>query len=223
MKKIWIIGAGRFGRLAADRLTGKIKDLHLVLVDLDEEKLDAAKGPGRTLIKGDGAACLAEHLTDKERHPDWIVPAVPIHLAVEWLLRAQVEKKLYKVPVPAEIDPLLPHPLRVENGNVFVSHADFLCPDDCAEPRHTCTFTGKPRKQNMFELLAEIQFYPWKSLVIRSHQLGPGVGGYRVKHLFDLAGQIETARGPILLSTACRCHGVMTGLRRDEVLKKPSE
>ena len=45
MKEIWIIGAGRFGRLAADRLTAKIKDIHLVLVDLKAEKLNVAKGP----------------------------------------------------------------------------------------------------------------------------------------------------------------------------------
>lgn len=214
MKEIWIIGAGRFGRMAADRLTGKVKHLRLVLVDLEAEKLHGAEGPGRILIKADGAAYLAEYLSKgEEEHPDWIVPAVPIHLAAEWRLLDQGKKNLQRIPVPTEMDPLLPHPLRAEDGNIFVSHADFLCPDDCAEPRNICTFTGKPRKQNMFELLRDIQFPPWKSLVIRSHQLGPGVGGYRTQELFDLAEQIEKTRGPILLSTACRCHGVMTGLQ----------
>lgn len=213
MKEIWIIGAGRFGRLAADRLTDKIKDLHLVLVDLKEEKLHGAGGPGRTLIQADGADYLAEHISKgKSENPDWIVPAVPIHLAAEWLMLGQSKENLGQVPVPVEMDPLLPHPLRVENGNIFVSHADFLCPDDCAEPRNMCTFTGKPRKQNMFELLKDIRFPPWKSHVIRSHQLGAGIGGYRVKELFDLAGRIGKARGSVLLSTACRCHGVITGL-----------
>ena len=92
MKKIWIIGAGRFGCMAADRLTGKIKDPDLVLVDLKAEKLHEAEGPGRTLIEADGAAYLAENLP-----------------------------------------------------------------------------TGKSRKRNMFELLGEIHFPPWESLVIRSH------------------------------------------------------
>jgi len=209
MKEIWIIGAGRFGRMAADRITGAP---HLVMVDLEEEKLRQVHGPGRTLVKGDGAAYLLEHL-EPGQGPDWIIPAVPIHLAAEWLLLLQREKKLRRIPVPAEIDPLLPHPLRVENGNIFVSHADFLCPDDCAEPRYTCTFTGKPRKRNMFERLRDIQFPPWKSRVIRSHQLGPGIGGYRVKELFELADAVESARGPLLLCTACRCHGVITGLQ----------
>ena len=216
MKKIWIIGAGRFGRLAADRLTSKIKDLHIVLVDLEGKKLREAEGPGRTLVKGDGAAYLAEHLPKgKEYHPDWIIPAVPIHLVVEWRMLDQRKQKLKRIPIPVEVDPFLPHPLRVADGNLFVSHANFLCPDDCAEPRDICTFTGKPRKQNMFELLSEIRFPPWKPLVLRSHQLGPGIGGYRVGELYALADQIEKARAPILLSTACRCHGIITGLQFD--------
>ena len=216
MKEIWIMGAGRFGRMAAERLTGKIKELHLVLVDLKGEKLRNANAPGRTLVRSDGVAYLAEHLSqNEEAHPDWIIPAVPIHLAAEWLLLDQRGKNLQRISISERIDPLLPNPLRAENGNIFVSHADFLCPDDCAEPAHICTFTGKPRKQNMFELLAEIRFPSWKSLVIRSHQLGPGVGGYRVKDLFALAQAIEKARGPILLCTACRCHGVITGLTGD--------
>ena len=98
MKEIWIIGAGRFGRMAADRLTGKIKNLRLVLVDLAAEKLHEAEGPGRTLIKADGAAYLAEHLSKgKEHHPDWIVPAVPIHLAAEWCLLNQSKKNLQRI------------------------------------------------------------------------------------------------------------------------------
>ncbi|MCG6879391.1 MAG: NAD-binding protein [Deltaproteobacteria bacterium] len=213
MKEIWIIGAGRFGRMAADRLTG---NPHLVLVDLKEEKLHGARGHGRTLIKGDGTAYLFEHLRPAGGElPDWIIPAVPIHLAAEWLLLGQRGKNLQRISIPEKIDPLLPNPLREENGNIFVSHADFLCPDDCAEPAHICTFTGKPRKQNMFERLKDIEFPPWKSLVIRSHQLGPGVGGYRVKELFRLAEEIAKVGGPILLCTACRCHGVITGLMRD--------
>jgi hypothetical protein len=147
MKEIWIIGAGRFGRMAAERLSEKIKELHLVLVDLEEEKLRQAMAPGRELILSEGAAYLSERLSlKKETHPDWIVPAVPVHLAAEWLFLTQGEKMLQRVSIPKEMDPLLPNPLRTEDGNIFVSNADFLCPDDCAEPPKICTFTGKPRK-----------------------------------------------------------------------------
>ncbi len=211
MKKVWIIGAGRFGRLAADRITG---NPHLVMVDLDAKKLEAAKGPERTLVRSDGAVYLFAHLQPESGSlPGWIVPAVPIHLAAEWLLLVHKDRNLSRIPVPADFDAALPNPMHVENGNIFVSHADFLCPDDCAEPRHTCTFTGKPRKRNMFDLLKDVSVLKWESRVIRSHQLGPGIGGYRVGELFELAGAVEETRGPFLLSTACRCHGVITGLR----------
>ncbi len=213
MKTIWIIGAGFFGRLAADRLAATISHLHLVMVDLEKENLHEAKGPERTLIRADGARYLYENLSDSGvGHPDWIVPALPIHLAAEWCLLKMGREKLKRGEIPEEIDPLLPHPVRVPDGNIYVSHADFLCPDDCAEPRHLCTYTGDPRKENMFEVLEKIDFPPWNPLSIRSRQLGPGIGGYRPKTLFDLAGQIERTGGPILLSTACRCHGIMTGL-----------
>jgi hypothetical protein len=72
----------------------------------------------------------------------------------------------------------------------------------------------------MFERLGDIRFSPWKSLVIRSHQLGAGVGGYRVKELFDLGERVEKTFAPILLSTACSCHGVITGLKRHVISKK---
>ena len=213
MKEIWIIGAGRFGRLAADRLSEKIKSLHLVLVDPEKARLREVQAPGRDLIQNEGVMFLSKHLQLGEKdNPDWIVPAVPVHLAAEWLLRRTGPAKLERLAIPGNLDSHLPHPFRGENGNIYVSHADFLCPDDCAEPRDICTHTGKPRKRNMFELLADIHFPPWKTLVIRSHQLGPGIGGYRPKHLFELSEQVEGSTGPVMICTACRCHGVITGM-----------
>jgi hypothetical protein len=44
--------------------------------------------------------------------------------------------------------------------------------------------------------------------------LGAGIGGYRSEHLFALLDTVEHARGELLVSTACRCHGVITGLGR---------
>jgi hypothetical protein len=66
----------------------------------------------------------------------------------------------------------------------------------------------------MFEILGDLQLPPFKALAIRSHQLGAGIGGYRTKHLFALFDKVEQARGHLLVSTACRCHGVITGLER---------
>jgi hypothetical protein len=55
----------------------------------------------------------------------------------------------------------------------------------------------------------------FKSKVIRSEQLGLGVGGFKAKKVLDLLPEIEKKRAPgqrVLISTACRCHGVISAL-----------
>jgi hypothetical protein len=66
----------------------------------------------------------------------------------------------------------------------------------------------------MFELLGNLNIEPFMALNMRSYQLGPGIGGYRPEQLLAMRDTVRQARGPILLSTACRCHGVITGLDR---------
>jgi hypothetical protein len=44
--------------------------------------------------------------------------------------------------------------------------------------------------------------------------LGPGLWRYRPARLFELLKQIEQAEGNLLVSTACRCHGVVTAMGR---------
>ncbi len=213
MEEIWIIGVGQFGFIAFDRLSKSGKERRFVLVDPVKENLSRCKGPNVSLEQADGVEFLEQHLT-AAKTPDWIIPALPIHLAAEWFLVHMGPARLRRVNLPAQLDPLLPNPIRGSDGNIYVSHADFRCPDDCAEPRDSCTVTGEPRKRNMFEILGDIQLPPFKALALRSHQLGAGIGGYRSEHLFSLLDKVERARGQILVSTACRCHGVITGLGR---------
>jgi hypothetical protein len=213
MEEIWIIGVGQFGFIAFDRLSKGRKERRFVLVDPVKKNLLRCKGPNVTLEQADGVEFLGQHLT-AANPPDWIIPALPVHLAAEWFLLRLGPERLRRVTLPPEIEPLLPNPIRGSDGNIYVSHADFRCPDDCAEPRGTCTVTGEPRKRNMFEILGDIQRPPFKALTIRSHQLGAGIGGYRPEHLFALMDKVEQARGQLFVSTACRCHGVITGLER---------
>jgi hypothetical protein len=213
MEEIWIIGVGQFGFIAFDRLSKSGKQRHFVLVDPVERNLLRCKGPNVTLEKADGVAFLEQHLTSS-RTPDWIIPALPVHLAAEWFLLRLGPERLHRVDASSELEPLLPNPIRGSDGNIYVSHADFRCPDDCAEPRDLCTVTGEPRKRNMFEILADIKLTPFRALSIRSHQLGAGIGGYRSERLLALLDKVEQARGQLLVSTACRCHGVITALER---------
>ena len=213
MEEIWIIGLGQFGCIAFQRLSETLKEGHFVLVDPVEENILKCKGPAATLRISDGVKFLERHLK-KGRKPDWIIPALPLHLAAEWILMHLGADRLRRIPLPAEIEDLVPNPIRGSEGNIYVSHADFKCPDDCDEPRDICTITREARKQDMFELLGNLDIEPFKALTIQSHQLGPGIGGYRPDQLFELKKKVEQTRGPVLVSTACRCHGVITGLER---------
>ena len=213
MEKIWITGLGRFGLHAVRYLSKKNKHLQLVLVDPVEANLLQAEGPNRTLELAEGVSYMAKNLKSSAG-TDWIVPALPVHLAAEWCLTNLKNDGYCRSELSAEVKALLPNPMKGSRGDIYVSHADFKCPGDCAELRDICTVTQKPRKRNMFEVLADVKLPEFKSLVIRSHQLGPGIGGYHPLSLFDLLKRVKQAGSNFLISTACRCHGVVTGINQ---------
>ncbi len=213
MEEIWIIGVGRFGQIAFQRLSKAGKNRHFVLVDPVAENLRNFKDSTARLEVSNGIEFLEKHLLNGHK-PDWIIPALPVHLAAEWFLLHLGPERLRRVPLPPELDRLVPNPIHGSEGNLYVSHADFRCPEDCDEPRDICSITRKRRKENMYDVLANINIGPFKALNIRSHQLGPGIGGYRPEDLFDLMASVDQTRGPFMVSTACRCHGVITGLER---------
>jgi len=56
---------------------------------------------------------------------------------------------------------------------------------------------------------------PFESKVIHSIQLGQGVGGFRLERLLNLLEALKKKKNKkqlILVSTACRCHGVISAL-----------
>ena len=213
MEEIWIIGVGRFGHIAFQRLSDAGKDRHFVLVDPEAEKLRRYKDSTATLEVSDGVEFL-EKCLKKGHKPDWIIPALPVHLAAEWILLHLGSTRLRRVPLPFELDRQVPNPIRGSEGNIYVSHADFKCPADCDEPRDICSITRKMRHQNMYDFLLNLSIKPFNSLNMRSYQLGPGIGGYRAEQLLEMKTTVEQTTVPVLLSTACRCHGVITGLER---------
>jgi hypothetical protein len=212
MKIIWIIGAGKFGLRAAKWLLKQDGQYSVTLVDQDKVSLEQARALGCRVEAGDGIEFLKTRLT-RENGPDWIVPAVPVHLAWEWCRLRVDGDSLAPYPLPERIEAHLPNCMHGAGHDIYVSHADFLCPPNCNEPDDRCTKTGEPRKPDMFRLLAEVEFPGITPFVIQSVQLGPGVGGYRPKTLFDLLERIEVHRGPCFVATACRCHGVVSGGR----------
>jgi hypothetical protein len=89
MEEIWIIGIGRFGQIAFQRLSEAGKDRRFVLVDPVAENLRRCKSANARLVVSDGIEFLEKHL-NKPRNPDWIIPALPVHLAAEWFLLPSV-------------------------------------------------------------------------------------------------------------------------------------
>lgn len=209
MNAVWIIGAGRFGRRAALELFRKSPDADVLVVDHNPAKLEILQKHGIKTVCTDGVAFLAESLVEPG-FPDWIIPAVPLHVAYAWV-RERMSSRLTvtTIEIPESLVKLLPNPFRGKNRAVYVSVADFLCPDDCPEPAEICTHTGKARPLLLYRWLQNLRHDDFCSIVVRSRQLSPGVGGYRPQALFDALESAVAADSPVLLSTACRCHGVM--------------
>jgi hypothetical protein len=212
-KAIIILGAGHFGQRAA-ALLSTVPHTSLWIVDRDVAKLKKIGSIGAKRIAEDGVRFLAKHFSHLAPST-FIIPAVPLHLAFEWL-RAYINEKgtVEQLPVPKSFSLHLPHPSEGREGSLLTSYADFRCPDDCAEPANRCTVTGKKRETPLYRLLTGAEPRGFGMHVIRSRQLAPGVGGYRVKDLKELLKRIsEGGKGKWLVATACKCHGIVTALQ----------
>lgn len=216
-ESIWVIGYGKFGRQALARL---LIDRHaparFTVVDAvfgsgDREDVQ----DGVNYVQADGVRWLVEHLHQQDE-VKWVVPALPVHLAAQWIQAKLVTigMAVEALPIPAEIVRLLPNSYRLSEAECAVSHADFICPPDCDEPEDFCTHTGAPRPQPLYDMQEALSSVNPKVLIIRSHQLAPGVGGLNSDDLWQLLGRVQELEGvPLLLGTACKCHGIVTSFR----------
>ncbi len=200
----WIVGGGHFGRLACERLRRAHPGARISLVDRKAIAVQA----GIEMVVADALVFLADHL--KPQTEAWVVPAVPVHLAYEWLAdRLRSERTFRAHGVPRRLYPQLPNPWQGPDGQVYLSIAEFKCPDDCPAPGAICTHTGQARPLTMHRHLATLDCGVYTSHVIRSVQLAPGVGGYKTTALLESFAQLRHKSGRFLFSTACKCHGVM--------------
>jgi hypothetical protein len=210
MSNYLIVGCGHFGSLAVQKLLKKDPHSKITVIDRDERALHRSPSfPIETVI-GEAIAILSRSLS-RDRNT-YIIPAVPFHLAFEFVLSKLRPLGAKRTQVPNLSG--LPNPMMGETGNLYTSHADFFCPEDCPEPSFHCTVTRRKRPESLYKKL-EALIGPFESKVIRSRQLGPGVGGFRSEVLFDLIEDIRqrrASRRTLLISTACRCHGVTSAL-----------
>jgi hypothetical protein len=215
MASYLILGAGKFGRLSLRRLAGEDPEARFLLIDRQESALVEARTLeiDRAEMRVDEAVSfLAAHL-GPEPPWDWLIPMAPVHVAYGWLLAGPLAGKGWEpAEAPRDLESLAALAIRGKAGELYLSQARHRCPDDCDEPL-ACPVTGEKR-QPLFTKLAAASRPELPVLVVASRQLAPGVGGFRPRRLIELAAEVAEASGPLLIATACRCHGVVHGLRR---------
>lgn len=199
-----ILGFGKFGRLALDRLLEVDAYARVVVVDRDERAMAREFPRSVEPILSDAIGFLTEgHRLDPE---DLILPLVPFNVAAAYVLARRPGAA--RVPIPASVEDLVPNPFRIGRSDLCCSRADFICPDDCPEG-DVCTVTGLPREP-LHEALEALKVSGFTTLVLRSLQVLPGVGGYPPGHLQRLLRHVSD--GTYLIATACKCHGILTAV-----------
>ena len=212
-----ILGAGQFGRLALERLSKRHPAARFWVVDNDGGHLkdclrsvNAIERINATAIRGDAVTVLER---DAFGPGTWIIPTVPLHVTFKWLLwRLNGMGSAVPLPVPGEVDTLVPNPLRMGKGTVYASFADFKCPDQCSEAGDICTATGEQRRGELYQLIGGLDIAGYRTDVVRSLQLAPGVGGFRMARLEQCLDSVAAKPGRYIIATSCRCHGVIDAL-----------
>ncbi len=207
----WVLGCGKFGRRAVRHLRKAAPTSKIIVVDRQPVK-DLPNDID--IVCADGVEWLAENFTP-DADVSKIIPALPVHLAAEWLKKKLSEKNRFVRSIEIFDEQLqqLPNPVRLSRSRAVISHADFLCPPYCSEPDDICTFTQKQRPPSLYHILETKVYGNFVPLILKSRQFFPGVGGFfpeDLRKLFDHAQLLSDT--PLLIGTACRCHGIVDGI-----------
>lgn len=212
-----VVGGGKYGLEAVEYLLKHERDF--VVVDVDEnclvqqkygfEVVDASieAKKGRLFVKGGIEEVLK--LIEKLK-PEYVFPTAPIHIAA-----ALLSEKYGFEPWNEGVNCILPGlPAKIilsaGRGSVTVSYnRDRECVTRCRAP-DVCPVTGVKKPAPMYEML---RFASPDGFVIQSHYLQPGLGALKGEDVLDLLSWASDKR-EVVVGTACRCHGVVTALRR---------
>jgi hypothetical protein len=209
LSKLIILGAGHFGQRALIKCNNAYPQCQITIVDTDECRLEkSTQSISCKTVCDDGISYLNTLPKDNIDESLWIIPSIPIHVAFEWV-KVCLPKQIKRLDIPDIILEQLPNVIPGKNGTVYMSYATFRCPDNCPEPFGHCFFTKQPRPISLYEKLHNLVVNNFSSIVLGSIQLLPGVGGFQFCALNDMLIRVASSEKPVLLSTACRCHGVM--------------
>ncbi len=192
-ESIWVIGGGKFGRLAVRLLHKSTPSAKIIVVD---KKPISDLPPDIDVVCAEGVEWLIEQRLS-ESLVTMIIPVIPIHLAAEWLkLKLGADGGIVSSEeIPENLLQQLPHPIRVRPDKIVISHADFICPENCSEPDTLCSYTHQLRPPPLYTILEEMDCGDLTPIIIRSRQFAPGVGGFYLKDLWHLLTRAKSLPG----------------------------
>jgi hypothetical protein len=210
LSQVFVIGFGKFGQLALPKITRKWPEARIWIVDPTPEHLTQRGKFSAIRVLDKGEDFLWEH-QDHLEPEDWIIPAVPFHLVGDWVKRVLSRRGVVrKIKPPGNLGKGLPFTL-YRNKDLYVSLADFVCPENCPAPRGFCFKTREPRSLRLPEILSRQPLSRGTLEVIESHQLAPGLGGLTFGELKRTGEMLLRIDPPLFIATACSCHGVISG------------
>ena len=204
-----VYGGGKYGKEAVKWLIENSREF--VVIDVDENclvnrEINVEKFGGR-FVRGEIQELLE---IVEEVKPEYIFPTAPIHIAAS-LISKKFDLEVWNEGVnyvlsgiPAKII------VSAGRGSVVVSYnRDYTCLPKCSAPE-VCPVTKIKKPAPMYSLL---EFAIPEGFVIKTIYLRPGLGAIKGEEILELFRWAEK-RDKIFIATACRCHGVVTALKR---------
>lgn len=237
-RRVLIVGGGCYGghfahSLARARRRGG-ESFDLWIVDRNENCPAGVEidGDADRVVVAEWSVFLGSYLGGAaperaRRGRDLLVPSpLAPHLFADWLASRWEERPVDSIPFP--ISPELPYQKELLDGGRAISHADWLCPIHCIEPR-LCPATRQLRDWELARSLLSL------ARRLRQIESAPCVGpllaqcvhwreGVGVMVLGDWLVAAERAQralgggaGTVLAATTSSCHGVAHLLRIGEL------
>jgi hypothetical protein len=210
LNQVFIVGFGKFGQLAFPKIRKRWPEARIWIIDPASDHLTRSGKLSAVRVLDEGQDFLWEH-QDHLAAEDWIIPAVPLHLAGDWVKRVlSGTRTVRKIKPPRTLGEGLPFTLYLKT-DLYVSLADFVCPENCPSPPGFCFKTRDPRPRPLTKILGTQPLFRGTLEVIESHQLAPGLGGFTFGELQRTGEMVLRSDPPLFLATACPCHGVISG------------
>lgn len=207
-----VFGYGKFGRWAVRFLQSSLGHGESILVIDKEPKSNVPDDV--QFVCAEGVEWLASELVISSPIQR-IIPALPIHFAAKWVERKLSQEGWIVKPytLSERLLKKLPHLQQLSPDSAITSHAEFQCPINCSEPDDICSYTRQQRPVPLYHILGSLNSEDFNSLMLKSRQFAPGVGGYYPDDLWLLLSAVKgMPNRPILVSTACKCHGIVNGM-----------